>query len=89
MAKKLIPTWEDRLSHLEKPTDFAEAQAAKMEAADLRRYISDLEEAQGSDALSLFRRALLNIYGDTWREEMQNAIDAAMSREQPKGEDRG
>lgn len=47
MSQELkIPTWRERLAHLDKPTDFAEAQAAKMEAADLRRYIRELERAQ-------------------------------------------
>jgi hypothetical protein len=46
MSEKLIPTWKERLAHLDKPTDFAEAQAAKMEAAELRRYIRELESAR-------------------------------------------
>ena len=45
MAEKLIPTWKERLAHLDRPTDFAEAQAAKMEVAELRRYIRELESA--------------------------------------------
>lgn len=40
-----IKTWRERLAGLDKPTDFAEAQAAKHEAADLRRYIAELERA--------------------------------------------
>lgn len=43
--RKSIPTWRERLQGLDKPTDFAEAQAAKFEAADLRRYIAELEAA--------------------------------------------
>jgi len=55
MSEKLIPTWKERLAHLDKPTDFAEAQAAKMEAAELRRYIRELESASqpgGGEALA-------------------------------------
>lgn len=70
-----IKTWRDRLAGLDKPTDFAEAQAAKMEAADLRRYIAELErdsQGGGGEAVDAARYRWL-------REEVANAAIEGVS----------
>jgi hypothetical protein len=45
MAEKIL-TWAERVAGLDRPTDFAEADAAKSEAAELRRALERTEAAR-------------------------------------------